>query len=231
MNTYGPDSFVLLAMRITKAILRTASLSILQHFYREVMGLEAERKDRSLSLKIGRSQLVFEQAGSGAPFYHFAINIPANKIGEARAWMRGRAELLWMEDYRSEIAEFVNWKAQSIYFLDPAGNIVELIARHELHNEESGPFSAEQWLSLSEIGLVYPVNEIDSATKRLLEQFGLSWFSRQPPFPQFKAIGDDEGLFIAVTEHRHWYPTRVPSRIFPLQVSFETESGAHTLTL
>jgi hypothetical protein len=38
-------------------------------------------------------------------------------------------------------------------------------------------------------------------------------------------LGDDEGLFIIVTENRNWYPTNKPSAIFPLEVTVETLSG------
>ena len=61
---------------------------------------------------------------TGKPFYHYAINIPANKIEEAKDWLSNRVRLLWMEDYKDDIADFVNWHAKSIYFYDPAGNIV-----------------------------------------------------------------------------------------------------------
>ena len=35
-----------------------------------------------------------------------------------------KVPLIWINDYNSEIADFVNWHAKSIYFFDPAGNIV-----------------------------------------------------------------------------------------------------------
>jgi hypothetical protein len=41
--------------------------------------------------------------------------------------------------------------------------------------------------------------------------------------PQFKAIGDDEGLFIVVPENRNWYPTNKPAGIFPMNVEFENK--------
>src|SRR5258708_34808524 len=42
-----------------------------------------------------------------------------------------------------------------MYFYDPAGNIVEFIARHNLHNGTAGTtFTARDIVSASEIGLV-----------------------------------------------------------------------------
>ena len=49
---------------------------------------------------------------------------------------------VWMEDYEDDIANFVNWHAKSVYFFDPAGNIVELIARFDLDNKTSETFSS-----------------------------------------------------------------------------------------
>src|SRR5438874_12694704 len=120
-------------------------------------------------------------------FYHFAINIPANKIREAKAWLSNKVQLLWMEDYKSDIADFVNWHAKSVYFFDPAGNIVELIARFDLDNTSDEIFSSKQFLSVSEIGLVFPKHNFEQQTKELLDKYSLSYFSKQPALPHFKA--------------------------------------------
>jgi catechol-2,3-dioxygenase len=62
-------------------------------------------------------------------------------------WAKKKVELLWLEDYDGYTANFVNWNAQSFYFLDPSGNIVELIARFDLNDHATDPFR----LSLSVI--------------------------------------------------------------------------------
>ena len=194
-------------------------------FYEKVLELPVKRKAGETEILMGSSRIVFRQSTSVKdPFYHFAINIPANKIEEAKKWLTAKLALLWMEDYKSDIANFTNWRAKSIYFFDVAGNIVELIARFELKNENTQPFSSAQLLSVSEIGVVYPMEDIEKNTKAIMRRNGLGYFSRQPPFPQFKAVGDDEGLFIIVTEGRNWYPTSdKPAGIFPLQVKFEVK--------
>ena len=153
------------------------------------------------------------------------------KLTEAKAWLSGRTELIWMEDYKSDIADFVNWHAKSVYFFDPAGNIVELIARFDLDNKTDDPFSSAQFLSVSEVGLVIKGDEFDKTIAGLLQQYQLSYFDKQPPLPQFRAIGDDEGLFIVVPEKRNWYPTTKASGIFPMEVMFENEGKEYTLHL
>ena len=46
---------------------------------------------------------------------------------------------------------------------------------------------------------------------------------------QAKVLGDDEGLFIIVTDNRNWYPTSKPSGIFPLEITFENDDRTEVL--
>ena len=218
-------------MEITNVIFRTSSLPALITFYRNVLELPtAITSINKITIGIGSTELVFEQVDGADPFYHFAINIPSNKIEEARAWLAQRTKLIWMEDYKSEVADFKNWHANSVYFFDPAGNILELIARFDLDNKSDAPFSSVQFLSVSEAGLVLREGEWDKTTNNLLQEYHLNYFDKQPPLPQFEAIGDDEGLFIVVPEKRNWYPTSKPCGIFPMEVQFGNEGKEYTLT-
>jgi len=208
-------------MEITRVIFQTSSLKELITFYSNVLELTTEINSlNKITIGIGNTELVFEQVGGADPFYHFAINIPSNKIEEARNWLARRTKLIWMEDYNSDVADFKNWHAKSVYFYDPAGNILELIARFDLDNKTDAPFSSAQFLCVSEVGLVIKGEEWDKATTNLLQQYQLNHFVKQPPLPQFKAIGDDEGLFIVVPEKRNWYPTNKQCGIFPMEVQF-----------
>jgi hypothetical protein len=219
-------------MEIKQLILETAAPGKLFSFYGQLMGLPTEYKDgNTIQVRIGKTELVFKTSDLTDPFYHFAINIPANKIFEARQWAAERVELIIMEDYHSDIADFVNWHARSIYFYDPAGNIVELIARFDLKNDEPGPFNAKQWLSISEAGIVFPGEELDQNTEKLLQQYSLNYFDKQPPLPQFRAVGDDQGLFIIVPDKRNWYPTKKPSGIFPMHLQFDNKGRNYSLSM
>jgi catechol 2,3-dioxygenase-like lactoylglutathione lyase family enzyme len=219
-------------MRITTLILQTSKLHELTHFYATILALPVTLNgDSDITIKTGSTELVFKQVSAAGPFYHFAINIPANKIEEARNWLTGRVALTWIEQYKSDIADFVNWHARSVYFFDPAGNIIELIARFDLDNKTDEPFSPAQLLSVSEAGLVVKEEELEKITETLLQQYQLAYFDKQPPLPQFKAIGDDEGLFIIVPENRNWFPTAIPSGIFPMEIQFNNNGKKYILNV
>lgn len=218
-------------MQIRKIILQTVYLQTLKEFYSSALGLPVNFADEKLQITIGESKLIFTEAKQSEPFYHFAINIPANKIEQAKAWLENKVQLLWIDDYQSDIADFVTWNAKSVYFFDPAGNVLEFIARFDLDNETDRPFSPQQLLSISEIGLVFNDAAFEQKTGELLKSYSLSYFIKQPPLPKFRAVGDDRGLFVIVPQHRNWYPTDKPSEIFPLIVEFENANMHYTLSM
>ena len=216
-------------MKIKNLVLQTKEVKKLAGFYRDILELSVRSSAAGFTATMGSTAVRFEPSADQEPFYHFAINIPCNKMEEAREWLSRKVELLWIADYKNVVADFVNWNARSVYFFDVAGNIVELIARFDLENEAKEKFSAKQFLSVSEIGLVFPQHEIENKTSALLKRYSLSFFDKQPPFPNFKALGDDEGLFIIVTDHRNWYPTSKPSARFPVKLAFEQEGKNYNL--
>jgi hypothetical protein len=210
-------------MKIREVILETFNVEALATYYSNILDLPVQKMNNICTIGIGTSNLNFIKShGLTDPFYHFAITIPSNKIVEAKEWLeRKHIELLWMEDYQNVIANFVNWNAHSVYFSDPTGNIVELIARHDLKNSTSDLFNSKHLLSLSEIGIVFKKEAIETGMKELTRYCKLDYFKKQPPLPHFKALGDDEGLFIIVPENRNWYPTQKQAEVFPVTVEFE----------
>ena len=192
-------------------------------FYKELMELPVEKTANGIEIIIGDSKIIFTEAGiHHQPIYHFAINIPSNKIEEALRWLQSKTELVYLDDYKSYIADFKNWHAKSVYFIDPAENIVELIARFDLSDNVVEEFSSEYFRCISEIGVVFPLENFDASVETLLAKTQLAYFEKQPALPQFRAIGDDNGLFIAVPEHRTWYGSNGrKAGIFPMKIIFE----------
>lgn len=204
-------------MRIQEITLEASNLEALQEFYASKLELPVERAGDSCAVTIGTSKLKFNQGGEHR--YHFAFNIPENQLEACQDWLKQRVSLL--SDDGSEVFNFDTWEAHSLYFLDPAGNIVECIARHRLHNASPEPFSSASFLNVSEIGLAS--DDVVQQIQELAAQLSAPYFqSPGGPQPNFTAIGDDHGLIILVKRHRIWYPnTGVPAELAPTRIVIE----------
>lgn len=127
-------------MQIKSLELFTANLPELRQFYRDVLACNVVEQEGAFVVKAGATDLIFRIANTGiAPIYHFAFTIPENKFEEAVQWTAEKVKLLEVAPGQV-VAEFKNWDAASIYFFDPAGNIVEFIIRRDMQifsDEES----------------------------------------------------------------------------------------------
>lgn len=188
--------------------LRTAHFQATVDFYQQILGLPLLASGTGYAVfQVGATQLMWEAAESGDPFYHFAFDIPCNLLTAAADWMATRVELLTRDGNRE--FTFEDWNASSIYFHDPSGNIVEFIARRNLANDSSQPFSPEQLLRVSEIG--WPVSEAHPAPQSELE----AWRD----YGAFKAFGTETALLLVVPEGRGWLPTNRSSEIHPCSLA------------
>lgn len=197
-------------MIITQLALRTASLTALRTFYNQRLDLPiTDVRSSKFTIDIGKTCLTFSEATGGTdPFYHFAVNIPRNQFTSAKEWLANRVELLRTEDGEDEFTfEFMNAKA--VYFIDPAGNIVELIARQNLSNDSAQPFCEDEFLEISEIGL--PVREVLSTARELETNLDIPLYEGYSEdfesSSQFTCMGDDHALLILVPIERPWFPT------------------------
>jgi catechol-2,3-dioxygenase len=220
-------------MQILELRLNASSIQKVDDFYGNVLALNTfsvSGENNRVGMHAGKTELIFDSSPEPS-IYHFAFNIPSNKIEEAYAWLKEKVELLWLDEYRSHIADFEDWNAKSVYFFDPLGNIVEFIARFDLADNASDPFSPIQIRNVSEIGIVFPQDTFEKDVKELMNNFPLEYFDKQPPMKQFRAIGDDHGLFIVVPEKRNWYPTNdKKSGIFPLSIRFVQNGREYSIT-
>lgn len=211
-------------MEIIELQLFTNSIIVLKSFYSDTLGLEVSKLGISkIKIMVGTTGLIFIQDKNINPYYHFAINIPENQINEAIAWLKPKVTLI--ESDGSPLIDFPNWNAHSVYFYDPAGNIVELIARHDLDYSTTGAFSGNSFLNISEIGM--PVDDVKAIHDKLSEKFGQNLWSGN--LDTFSAIGDQNGLFIVVTTHRNWYPTSKPCNIYPLTLKIGSKKTSHAV--
>jgi catechol-2,3-dioxygenase len=207
-------------MEMTELDLKTGCLQVTKAFYTQTLELPLiEETETSFAVAVGSTILRFS-AASGQPFYHIAFNIPENKIEQARVWLRQRVSLLQEEG--DELVHFPHWNAHSLYFLDPSGNIVELIARHNLCNRTEGPFVPSDMLCVSEIGL--PVDDVMQTVEDL--KVALNLTAWREPTRQFAPLGGEDGLLIVVPKGRIWFMTDKPAEAFPLHVRIKGKRAA-----
>lgn len=140
-------------MHILQFELLTGDLPAQKNFYSNILALPTELTSSGMLVHAGSTEILFTRAPSGFDgAYHFAFNIPQNQYQAARQWVTARIPLLkdktGKEDFHSD-----SWNADSVYFPDASGNVLEFIARHSLNNPVDGDFDASNILNVSEIGL------------------------------------------------------------------------------
>lgn len=194
-------------MYIHEITLETADLKGTEAFYAGTLGMSLRRRAPGLlSFVAGTSVLTFSETRDKTPAPgHFAFNIPPRQIKEAIAWLSARVPLLLDEEGSPHIT-FESWHAEAAYFYDNNGNIVEFIARHDLEHETDAPFGIHSLMSVSEIAFV--TDDPTALAEQWRAIYGLDFFSKRKPTPEFIALGDDYGLFIIVKTGRVWYPTQ-----------------------
>lgn len=200
-------------MDILSINIHTPDLDASVKFYQQKIGL---KQSGPASYFAGNSELKFTENPSHSGIYHFAFNIPCNQIREAMHWLENRAVPLVPDNEGNTLIDFSSWNAEATYFFDPAGNIVEFIARRDLHNESDKPFGPDSILEISEIGIV--TEDVLAWNAKAAKEYGVLPFEKSKPGPDFSALGTDTGLFIVVPEGRIWYMTDLPATCPPLEM-------------
>ncbi len=218
--------------RFDRIGLQANRLADLKEFYEQTLKLTVtSESDNKIMVRAGLTEIEFVETpeSQSAEAYHFAFNIPENKIHEAVRWMRGRAELLTHPDTRQQIVHFDWWNAHSIYFFDPQQNLVEFIAHHRLDNSRSRAFSEADILYASEIGLV--VDDVDRTQQELGALLGITCFADETA-PEgmctgdvFRAVGDPLGFFIIVKKNRPWLMTETAAQPEQLTIAVTSYEG------
>ncbi|MDQ0175528.1 hypothetical protein [Bacillus chungangensis] len=203
-------------MIIKELRLKTKRLEALKEFYGELLGFSCkEIGDKQLMIPIGESKLIFEQTlAYGDPYYHVAINIPQNQFQEAKKWIKQYVSLQ-VEDGEDEVF-FQELQAHSLYFLDPAGNIMEFIARHDLQNDRFAAYTAEACLGISEIGI--PTEHVVDTAEELVRH-GIPVINNEEIVDkQLNFMGKNGVYLIVAPLRRRWIFSDLISKPFPLQV-------------
>ncbi|MFG0275753.1 MAG: VOC family protein [Phycisphaerales bacterium] len=208
-----------------------APLDAMADFYAGALGLPVERAGEVLTVRVGPSTLRFTPTDDHAARSHFAFNIPAGAIRAAHAWLRDRVALVVTPreardaGLPDEVRHFPAWNAHALYCLDPAGHVVEWIARHDLPDAQPGSFTAADMQCVSEIAL--GVEDVHAAGDALADAFGLAQY--RGATDDFRAMGDERGLLLCFRSGGVMIPD-VPVRTVPLRVRIASErAGRVTL--
>jgi catechol 2,3-dioxygenase-like lactoylglutathione lyase family enzyme len=185
--------------------------------YTGAFGLIATGQDGALAVRIGDARLVLVP-GEPTP-QHFAIRIPSASYADALDWLGERVDLLTGEDGSRAFA-FPDWNDDSTYFADPDGNIVELIAHHDLPDPYAPPFGPSALLGLCEAGM--PVDDVGAFLDELERRAGAGRWSGNRE--TFAAAGTKAGSLIVVQRGRVWYPTDAAAATRP-PLAVETDGG------
>ncbi len=196
--------------------LYSANLRAQIQFYEQTIGLRLLKKTaEEAHFQVGKTQLLLVQQPK-ATSYHIAINIPANQMEKALVWLKKKVAILRYSEL--EIQEFAHWNAKAIYFYDADRNIVELIARKNLLNDQKGDFDQGSLLEIAEIGV--PVDSLDDLYQQLQAIVYMPIYDGS--LHKFCAMGDENALLICIDKNKKkWVPTNDTAHASPFELIFE----------
>ena len=200
---------------IESATFYTNKLKALKRFYVDLLELDlVDLREGQMTFRVGESEVTFKETEQPA-FYHFAFNIPGNQFSMMKYIIKDRLSLNW-EDGRDEVY-FPSFDADSMYFEDPAGNIVELIGRRK--RDLFGDLTKESFLNISEVGIVTP--DVAGVGEQLLDA-GIPLRKGTDIHPdELNFLGRGDTYIVLVPPGRRWYFSKKASDVFPLELSWD----------
>src|SRR6185312_5455776 len=163
-------------MQIEELTLKTTSIPKTKRFYHKTLELPIVKEgDEMISFQAGKTILTFEVTEAEKPFYHIAFNITNNRFSDSFEWMEQKLDILPVEN-NIPIAIYPNWNAESFYFLDNNGSILEFIVRFDLPYHSKEPFSVNDIVEISEVGVV--VDNVSAVAAQLTEKYNLPYFKK-----------------------------------------------------
>jgi catechol 2,3-dioxygenase-like lactoylglutathione lyase family enzyme len=190
-------------MKITRVSAQVRDTSTAAEFFDNVLGLAVESVPGAAVVRIGTTLLELVENPEAEGDHHFAVTVPTNKFAEAKLWLLKRTVLLGTVE-TDEFECSPTWNARSLYFAGPDRSVLELIIRRDLDNATPGPFSRDDLLCISEVGVASP--DVLALATFLTEAADVPSYGADPE-SSFSAVGDTDGLLILVSPGRAWFPT------------------------
>jgi catechol 2,3-dioxygenase-like lactoylglutathione lyase family enzyme len=202
-------------VRIRQLTLATGDLEGQAAFYGERLGLPVRRDGDGIEVRLRKTAIRFREAEPGVDArYHFAINVPSDSIGAAVAWLKQRHRVLSFDGdpVRTDVG------AGCVYFLDTAGNVLELIASPGIE-PEGGEFGPESLIEVAEVGIAADDPEATVAVVEAAFGEGVYWGGG--PDSLLTAVGDEHAVVIVAPIGRGWIPVDLEARPLPTEIVAE----------
>lgn len=169
------------------------------------------------TMNVGETAVTFIEAPlNERPFYHFAFDIPSNQFKEAKEWTKEKVTLSQEQGEDEVYFEFIN--AKSIYFEDPAGNIVEFICRFSDAKLSTIPFNASSLQKVSEMSIVVKDKLKSASAFHEVSIFERDHNEISAEALTFMGAREDASYLLFVNEGRTWFFSNKKAEVFPLEV-------------
>ncbi|QIH77412.1 hypothetical protein GTN30_01860 [Macrococcoides canis] len=202
-------------MNILSVQFETNIIPEIKKFYKSI-GFRVREIDDKLIINVQHSEIVFKrnEALMNESFYHFAIDIPPLQYNRIKASIKDKIELLIEEDNDEIYFEHID--ARSFYINDPAGNIVEFVARNDLDNKYIEVVNVD-YLRISEISLV--TNKVIE-TFNQLKMYGFRERDNEilENGLNFICSGIEKSYILLTKENRRWLFSDRLSKSFPIKI-------------
>jgi catechol 2,3-dioxygenase-like lactoylglutathione lyase family enzyme len=196
-------------MRIRQLTIATGELEGQAAFYGARLGLPVRRGGDAVEVRLRDSTIRFERADPRIDArYHFAINVPGDSIQAAVAWLAERAEPLSFDGdpVRTDVG------AGCVYFLDAAGNVVELIASPHVEGD-AADFGPDSLIEIAEVGIA--ATDVAATSAMVQDTFGepIHWSDSE-----LSAVGDEHAVVIVAPIGRGWIPVDLTATPLPTEI-------------
>ncbi len=209
-------------MDIILVKLQTNQLNAMKFFYESILGFKVvEEAHNKFTIQTGLTAVTFsDERVIKNPFYHFAFDIPSNQFNNAKEWIKQKVQLSTEND--NDEVYFESIKAKSLYFEDPAGNIVEFISRLEDSPKSNLPFTIDSVIKMSEMSLVV---EDTVAVANELKKMALFKRDQQPVLPNslsFIGTRKHPVYLLLVSPKRRWFFSKKEAVVYPQEILLDS---------
>ncbi len=140
--------------------------------------------------------------------------------------MENRVEIIDIENGR-KTQNFESWNAESFYFYDASGNLVEFIVRYDLKNDDKTDFDISKVLGVNEMGM--PTTDIQKMNEQLEKEIETKFWKGD--LKRFGTNGSQEGILLLPNYEfkEFWFPTSLKIKPEPFEAIIENNGKEYKM--